>query len=203
MVPGDRTRLHHFRAETGEFEHFVVGNFIELARAGHDARVGGIDAVHVGVNLAEVGLQCRCQRDRGQVRAAAAKRRDLAIGCFTLETGDDDHVAVVEVSMNLLGRDVLNLGLGVNAVSQDASLRTGERNGLHAERVQRHRGERNRGLFAGGQEHVHLALAGHAAHRRDDHDDLVAFAAIPRDARRDIFDSPGVADRSTPVFLND
>ena len=90
----DRARLHHLRAEAGEFEHFVVGNFLELLRARHDARVGGVNAVHVGVNLAKVGLQRRGQRDGGQIRTAAAQRGDLAFGGFALETGDDDDVAL-------------------------------------------------------------------------------------------------------------
>ena len=60
------------------------------------------------------------------------------------------------------------------------------------QRVQRDRGQRDGGLFAGGQQHVHLALAGQrhdflgqldqivrdAAHRGNDHDDLVALRAI-------------------------
>ena len=54
-----RARLHHFRAEAGEFEHFVVGNFLELLRAGHNARVGGVNAVDVGINLAQVGFERR------------------------------------------------------------------------------------------------------------------------------------------------
>ena len=92
----------------------------------------------------------------------------------------------VQQVVDRFGRDVLNLGLGVNAVGDDARLRAGERDGRDAERMQRDGGQRDGGLFAGGQQHVHLALArqrhdflgqldqivGHAAHRGNDHDDL-------------------------------
>ena len=58
-------------------------------------------------------------------------------------------------------------------------------------RMQRHRGQRDGGLLAGREQHVHLALVGKghdllgqldqvvgdAAHRGDDHDDLVALGA--------------------------
>ena len=48
-------------------------------RLGHDARVGGVDAVDVGVDQALVGLQRRGERDRRRVRAAAAERGDVAV----------------------------------------------------------------------------------------------------------------------------
>ena len=56
----------------------------------HDARVGGEDAVDVGVDLADVGVERRGQRDRGGVRAAAAERGDvLGVLADALEAGDD------------------------------------------------------------------------------------------------------------------
>ncbi len=122
----------------------------------------------------------------------------------------------VEMLVDLLGRDVVNFGLGVNAVGDDARLRAGHGNGRHAERVQRDGGERDGLLFAGGQEHVHLAFARqrrdvlreldqavrHAAHRGDDDDDLVALRVIFGHARGDVLDAVGVAHRSAAVFLN-
>ena len=74
----DRARLHDLGAEAGQFEHLVVGNLVQLLRVGHDARIGGVDAVHVRVNLAEIRLQRGGQGDGGEVRAAAAQRGDLA-----------------------------------------------------------------------------------------------------------------------------
>ena len=44
---------------------------------GDDPRVGGEDAVDVGVDLADVGVERRGQRDRGGVGAAAAERGDV------------------------------------------------------------------------------------------------------------------------------
>ena len=87
--------MHHLRAQTGEFEHFVIGNFLEFLRVLHNARIGGINAVHVRVNLAKVGLERGRQRNRRQIRTAAAQRGDLAFRRFALKTGDDDDVARV------------------------------------------------------------------------------------------------------------
>ena len=46
------------------------------ARLGHDARIGGVDAVNIGVDVAAIGLQRRRQRHRAGIRAAAAERGD-------------------------------------------------------------------------------------------------------------------------------
>ena len=86
-----------------------------------------------------------------------------------------------------------------------------------SDRMQRNGGQRDGRLFAGGQQHIHLPLAGqrhdffgqldqivgHAAHGGDDDDDLVALRVIFGHARGDILDAFGVADRSAAVFLND
>ena len=118
--------------------------------------------------------------------------------------------------VDFLRRDVVNSGLGVDHVGDDARLRAGERHRRHVQRVQRNGRERDGLLFAGGEQHVHLAFAGqrhdflgqldqivrHAAHRGDDDDDLVALGAVFGHARRDVFDAVGVAHRSAAVFLN-
>ena len=135
---------------------------------------------------------------------------------LALETGDDDDVALFQKLVDFFRRDVVDPGLGVDAVGDDARLRAGQRNGGHVQRVQRNGGERDGLLFAGGQQHVHFALAGqrhdflgqldqivrHAAHGGDDDDDLVALGAVFGHARGDVFDALGVAHRSAAVFLN-
>ena len=48
----------HAGADAGQLQHLVVADDVHLARLGHDARVGGVDAVHVGVDLAvDLGRQ--------------------------------------------------------------------------------------------------------------------------------------------------
>ena len=115
----DGARLHDLRAARGHLEHLVVADLVDLLRVRHDARIAGIDAIHVRKDLANVGLDRRGDGDRGEIAAAAAERGDAAIGRLALEAGDDDDVAVLEMLVNLLGRDVGDLRLGMHAVGDD------------------------------------------------------------------------------------
>ena len=64
---------------------------------GDDPRVGGEDAVDVGVDLADVGVERGGERDGGGVGAAAAEGGDvLGVLADALEPGDDGDVARVE-----------------------------------------------------------------------------------------------------------
>ena len=88
----DAARLHDFGAGRGHFEHFVVADLGDFLRAGNDARVGGVNAIDVGENLAEVGLGGGGEGDRGEVGAAASEGGDAAVDRFALEPGDDTDV---------------------------------------------------------------------------------------------------------------
>ena len=88
--------------------------------------------------------------------------------------------------------------------------------GGNAEGVERDGGQRDGFLFAGGEQHVHLALArrgrdrlgagdelvGHAAARGNDDDDLVPLRPVAFDLRGDVFDAVNISDGSSAVFLN-
>ena len=99
----DAARVHDAGADAGQFEHLVVADAVHLARFGHDARIGGVDAVHVGVDFAadvavrflgRIVLHDGGQGDGGGVGAAAAERGDVAVLVDALEAGDDDDLAL-------------------------------------------------------------------------------------------------------------
>lgn len=46
-----RAVVEHPRAERRELEHLIVGDLVELVRAGNEPRVGGVHAVDVGIDL--------------------------------------------------------------------------------------------------------------------------------------------------------
>ena len=100
----DRSQREHPAAGRGHLQHLVERDVRELARARDDARVGGVDAFDVGVDLADVGAERRRQRDRGGVGAAAAERGDVLARGHALEAGDDRDLARRERVADPVGR---------------------------------------------------------------------------------------------------
>ena len=109
--------------------------------------------------------------------------------------------------MDLLGGDVLNFCLGVDAVGHDPGLRAGKRNRLHPQGVQSNSRERDCRLLAGSKEDVHLPFAGqghdffgkpnqiisYPAHSRHDYHNLLALGMILGHSSRHIFDALRIA----------
>ena len=50
-------------AARGHLEHLLEGDLVEVLGVVNDAGVGGVDAVDVGVDLADVGFECRGEGD--------------------------------------------------------------------------------------------------------------------------------------------
>ena len=93
----DAPQHEHLRPGGGELEHLLVGDGVEPLGVRDDPRVGGEDAVDVGVDLADVGPQGGGDGDGGGVGAAAAERGDvLGVLADALEAGDDDDRALVQ-----------------------------------------------------------------------------------------------------------
>ena len=156
----DRPRVHHAGTEARQFQHLVVADRGEAPGGGEDPRVGRVDAVDVGVDLADVGPQHRGECHGGGVGAAAAERRDVAVLVDPLEAGRDHDPAIIEELHDVVGGDRLDPGLRVGAVGADADLGAGEAHRLFPKRLDCHREQSHAHLLAGGEEHVHLAGAG-------------------------------------------
>jgi hypothetical protein len=89
----DRAGLQHFRADRGQFEHFFVGHVLQLARLGDDPRVGSIDTIDVGVDIAAIRADRRCHRHRRRIGTAAAQRGDPIVVTQPLEPRDHRNLA--------------------------------------------------------------------------------------------------------------
>ena len=59
----------------------------------HDTRVGGEDAVHVSVDLADIGTERHGKRHCGGIRTTAAERGGVTLGVDALEAGNDGDVS--------------------------------------------------------------------------------------------------------------
>ena len=69
--------VQHLGAQARQLEHLVKGDLGQLAGVAHLAGVGGVDAFHIGVDLAPVGVQGGRDGHRAGVRAAAPQGGDV------------------------------------------------------------------------------------------------------------------------------
>ena len=131
----DGADVEHLRTIGGELQHLFAGDDIKLSRHRHDARVGGEDPVHVAVDLADVGLEGRCERHSGRVGATAAEGRDVTgVSVEALEAGHDHDGALVESLAESNGSDIDDAGGAVRGIRDHAGLTSGERTRLETHR---------------------------------------------------------------------
>src|SRR5690606_21681007 len=101
------TQVQDLRAAGGHFQHFFAGDRFDLLGRGNHARVGGVNAVHVGVDFADIGAQCCGQCDGGGVRAATAHGGDVfGFLAHALETSDDGDESAVDGTAYALWGDL-------------------------------------------------------------------------------------------------
>src|SRR5690606_27149189 len=93
----DTAQMQDLRPTGRHLQHFLVRDLRDLPRCWRDPRVGGVDAVDIGVDLTHIGVQRRGQSNGGGVRAATTDRGDvLGVLADALEAGHDDDVALVD-----------------------------------------------------------------------------------------------------------
>ncbi len=207
----DRAHLHDLGAERGELEHLLVGDLGHAPRPRHHPRVGGVDAVDVGVDVAAVGLDRGRDRDRRGVRPAAAKRGDAAgLEVDALEARDHRHlVALLEPLEQLLAVDVENARGGMGIRGGDRQLPALPRARVDAHALE-HDGEEPGGHLLAGRDHGIVfarivqrravaapgdQLVGDPGHRGDDDRHLMAGVDLALDVARDVADALDVGDR--------
>ena len=152
----DCPAVHYARPGAGQLEHLVVADSVQATSLGHDARVGRVDAVHVGVDFAG-----RCVEHGGQghsrgVAAAAAQRGDVERLVDPLKPGSDHDSAGIQRRVQPVGRNGLDAGLGVAAVGHNADLSPRHADRFVPQRVDGHRHQGHGHLLAGREQHIHL-----------------------------------------------
>src|SRR6266487_697666 len=101
--------------------HRSISTFAPRSR--HDPRVSGEDAVHIGVDLAEIRAERRGQCHGGGVRRAAAKRGDVLRGLgHALEPGHDRDGTITQRCLDPAGSHVDDAGLAMRRVGDDPGL---------------------------------------------------------------------------------
>ena len=209
----------HLGAERSELQHFLEGDFVEPARPRHDARVRGVDAIDVGVDVAAVGADGGRDRDRRGIRSAAAERSDAAgVLVQALEAGDHRHfMTLLEALDQLRAIDFDDARGAVRVRGQDRQLPALPGPRIDIEVLERDREQTGRHLFAGRDDGIvfprienapllqrRLApgdeLVGGARHGRDHDGDLMAGIDLALDVTRDVADAVDIGDRRSAEF---
>ena len=193
----NRARLHDTCAETRHLQHLIIGDFFHLARALDNARVGGVNAVNIRVNLAGICTERTRECNSRCIRTAAPQCDRVACGICALKARDDDDVAPIQFLVYALRFDAYDAPLCENIIRLHACHRSRDGDCLLPKFTKCHREQRNRDLFARCQEHVHLSrilvrilrdaarqfnkLVRRISHRRHDHNDLVARLPFRKD----------------------
>ena len=213
----DRARLQHPGALRCHLEHLFIGDLIQLARIGNDARIGRVDPVDIGKDVAALGLQRGGERDRRGVRPAAAQGGDAAVRADTLKPGHDSRLALGQATLDLRGFDCLNAGVAVHAVCPNGNLPAKPGPRIDAEILQRERHQAGGYLLARGDDDIILArivqpahpprpfdeLVGRPGHRGHDDGHFVAGIDFALHAACGIADPLDISNRGPAEFLDD
>ncbi len=91
----DRAHLQDIGAERGHLQHFLVGDPFQAPGFLLHVRIGRIDPVDVGIDIAAFGMDRRRNGDGAGIGAAAAERGDAAgLLVDALEAGNDRDLAI-------------------------------------------------------------------------------------------------------------
>jgi len=220
----DRAHLENLGAERGHFEHFLEADLGEPPRLGFDARVGGVDAVDVGIDVAAVGLHGGGDRHGAGIRTAAPERGDAVVRAGALESRDHGHLSLAEA---LDQEGAVNLGdarraMGVVGPDRDLPALPGP--GMDAYRLQHERQQARRHLLAGRHHGVVFArvvdvevrpfglrgvadptdqFVGLARHGRNHDRHLVARVHLAFDVPGHVADATDIGNRSSAEFHHD
>src|SRR5262249_34327429 len=97
-------------------KQLIICDFIEFFRVFNNSWIARKNPIDVGENLAGVGVQSTGQRNRRQVRAAAAKRGGFSLRRLALKASHNNDVVLCEQFVNSLWTDVPDSRLRVIAV---------------------------------------------------------------------------------------
>ena len=207
--------MQDFRAQGCEFQHFLKGDFVELACLFADTRVGGVDAVHVGIDVATLCTKGGGKGHSGRVRSATSQCGDASFWADALEACDNrDLHAFGELRIDIVVRDLFDPGCRMRRGGFDRNLPAlpAARRNIHLLQCQSHKARghilaraddrivftrviKRRGLVDPAHQ-----LVGFARHGRDDDDDVIALCHLNAHAFGCAADAVQVRDRGAAEF---
>ena len=151
-----RARVQHLGACLRQAQHIPAVDLPQEPCAGEQAGVGGVNAVHIGVDFTALRVQGGGQRHRRGVGAAAAQGGHILRGRDALEARHHGDLPGVQRSPETGGVDLPDGGLAVTGVGMDPGLPAGKGAGgePQAQKLDGHQG--GGALLAGGHQGVQL-----------------------------------------------
>src|SRR5690606_22982488 len=92
----DRANLKNFGSKRRHFQHLLKGDLRKATRLGLDARIGRVDPVHVGIDVAAISLHSSGNSNRARIGTASTQCRDAVVRGNPLETGNDRDLTFLE-----------------------------------------------------------------------------------------------------------
>ena len=211
-----RPGVEHLGAQCGQLQHFVVGDFLQLDGAGDLAGVGGVDAFHIGKNLAQIGLHGGGDGHGAGIGSAPAQGGDVVKAVQPLEARHHDDPLFVQRRADPLGVHPLDAGGGVGGVGLEPGLPAEQGDHREAQLFDGHAQHRDGNLLPGGQQHIHFPLAaagidflgffneivGGVALSGHHHHHVVARLIGIGDDLRDVEDPLGIGDGAAAELLH-
>ena len=90
----NRAVIQHLRAQRRKLQHLVVRDDVEFPRRRNFARVCRVNAVHIRIDLAQVGVHGSRNGHRARIAAAAAQRRHVVILVDALKARYNNDIAL-------------------------------------------------------------------------------------------------------------
>src|SRR5262249_43511020 len=100
----DRADLKPLRSERSHLQHFLECDAVETSGLWDNLRVGRVDAVNIGIDVAAVSANRRGNRHRARIRTSPPQRNNT--GCLLMETlkpGDDRDLPPLGKTLNDCG----------------------------------------------------------------------------------------------------
>ena len=179
--------------------------------------VGGVHAVHVGEDLAQVGVHAGGDGHRAGVRTAPAQGGHVAEAVDPLEARDHHDPPLVQLLADAGGVYLLDSGVAVVGGGVEPRLPPQQRDHREAHALDGHGQQRRGDLLPRGEEHVHLPLGrpgvhflrlgdqvvGGVALGGHDHHHVVALLVGVGDDLRHVPQTLRVPDGRAAEFLHD
>ena len=151
--------MEDLRAAACQDQHLVVGNLRELDRVGVFSRVTVVNAVHVGVDAAAVGVEKGRQGDGGGVGAAASQGGDVIVAVHPLKACHQDDVARLQLPPDPVVFQAEDPRITVTVLRFQPRLPAAETDGGYSQPTQGHGAQADGALFPRCKKHIQLPSA--------------------------------------------